>query len=218
MKNELKELYKDLYSGLIYDVMKFDLEMDNFVIPRSAGPIVPAWNFKGHVFGRAFTAVGEKTPRPDETVIRKMIDDLEEGSVYVLQANDNSRAHFGDITAKFMKRAGIEGAVIQGWTRDISLIEDDEFKIWCKGIQPQDSFDRWHITDYNCTVVIGNIFIRPNDYIFADRDAVLVIPADEAHKIADMAHVRKDKEDKIRQIITETNASAKAIEQEIGRW
>ena len=29
MKNELKELYKDLYSGLIYDVMKFDLEMDN---------------------------------------------------------------------------------------------------------------------------------------------------------------------------------------------
>ena len=142
MKNELKELYKDLYSGLIYDVMKFDLEMDNFVIPRSAGPIVPAWNFKGHVFGRAFTAVGEKTPRPDETVIRKMIDDLEEGSVYVLQANDNSRAHFGDITAKFMKRAGVEGAVIQGWTRDISLIEDDEFKIWCKGVQPQDSFDR----------------------------------------------------------------------------
>ena len=90
MKNELKELYKDLYSALIYDVMKFDLEMDNFVIPRSAGPIVPAWNFKGHVFGRAFTAVGEKTPRPDETVIRKMIDDLEEGSVYVLQANDFS--------------------------------------------------------------------------------------------------------------------------------
>ena len=66
--------------------------------------------------------------------------------------------------------------------------------------------------------MIGNIFIKPDDYIFADRDAVLVIPGKLAHIIADMAHVRKDKEDKIRQIITETNASAKAIEQEIGRW
>ena len=218
MKSELKELYKDLYSGLIYDVMKFDLEMDNFVIPRSAGPIVPAWNFKGHVFGKAFTAVGEKTPKPDETVIRKMIDDLEEGSVYVLQANDNSRAHFGDITAKFMKRAGIEGAVIQGWTRDISLIEDDDFKIWCKGVQPQDSFDRWHITNYNCTVVIGNIFITPEDYIFADRDGVLVIPEVLAQNIGELAHIRKDKEDKIRQVITETDMTAAEIKKEIGRW
>jgi len=218
MNKELKKLYANLYSGLIYDIMKFDLEMDNFVIPRSAGPILPAWNFNGNVFGRAFTAVGEKTPRPDETVIRDMIDDLEEGSVYVLQANDNSRAHFGDITAKFMKRAGVEGAIIQGWTRDISLIEDDDFKIWCKGVQPQDSFDRWHITDYNCTVVIGNIFIEPSDYIFADRDGVLVIPEKYVEVIAALSNERKHREDRIRKIITETDMSATDIEKEIGRW
>lgn len=214
----LKQKYSDLYSGLIYDAMKFDLGMDNFVIPKSAGPIVPSWSFKGHAFGRAFTAVGEKTPQPDETIIREMIDELEEGSVYVLQANDNSRAHFGDITAKFMKRAGVEGAIIQGWTRDISMIEDDEFKLWCKGVQPQDSFDRWHITSYNETVVIGNIFIDPTDYIFADRDAVLVIPGGTALKIAELAHKRKEHEDKIRSILTTTNMSAKEIKEEIGRW
>ena len=218
MEQKLKELYKPLYCGLIYDVMKFDLKMDNFVIPKSAGPITPSWNFKGQVFGKAFTAVGNKTPKPDETMIRTMIDNLESDSVYILQANDNSRAHFGDITAKFLKRAGVQAAIIQGWTRDIQQIEDADFKIWCKGVQPQDSFDRWHISDYNCPIVIGNIFITPQDYIFADRDGILVIPSDKALKIAELAHIRKEKEDKIRMIIDNTNMTGTEIEKEIGRW
>ena len=218
MEQKLKELYKPLYCGLIYDVMKFDLNMDNFVIPKSAGPIIPTWDFKGYVFGKAFTAVGSKTPNPDETIIRDMIDDLEHDSVYVLQANDNSRAHFGDITARFLKRAGVQGAVIQGWTRDIELIENENFKIWCKGVQPQDSFDIWHIVDYKCPVVIGNIFITPQDYIYADRDGILVIPGDLVYKIGELAHIRKNKEDKIRNIIATTNMTGTEIEKEIGRW
>lgn len=218
MEQNLKELYKPLYCGLIYDVMKFDLKLDNFVIPRSAGPIIPAWDFKGYVFGKAFTAVGHKTPNPDETIIRDMIDDLEHDSVYILQANDNSRAHFGDITAKFLQRAGVQGAIIQGWTRDIQLIEEDNFKIWCKGVQPQDSFDRWHITDYKCPIVIGNIFITPQDYIYADRDGIIVIPEQIVYEVAKLAHKRKLKEDKIRNIILTTDMSSTEIKQQIGRW
>jgi 4-hydroxy-4-methyl-2-oxoglutarate aldolase len=218
MEQSLKKLYEPLYCGLIYDVMKFDLKLDNFVIPRSAGPIIPAWDFKGYVFGKAFTAVGHKTPNPDETIIRDMIDDLEHDSVYILQANDNSRAHFGDITAKFLQRAGVQGAIIQGWTRDIQLIEEDNFKIWCKGVQPQDSFDRWHITDYKCPIVIGNIFITPQDYIYADRDGIIVIPEQIVYEVAELAHKRKLKEDKIRNIILTTDMSSTEIEQQIGRW
>ena len=218
MEKRIKNKYKQLYCGLIYDAMKFDLGLDNFVIPKSAGPLLPAWSFNGYVFGKAFTAVGNKTPIRDESVIRDMIDDLKYDSVYILQANDNSRAHFGDITAKFLKRAGIQGAIIQGWTRDIELIEEDKFKLWCKGVQPQDSFDRWHITDYNCTIVIGNIFITPEDYIYADRDGILVIPGNLIEEIAELALVRKNKEDEIRKIITTTNMTANQIKKEIGRW
>ena len=218
VKPTIIQEYKKLYCGLIYDVMKFDMKLDNFVIPRSAGPIIPAWNFGGNVFGKAFTAVGQKVPDPNETVIREMIDDLQQDSVYILQANDNSRAHFGDITAKFLQRAGVQGAIIQGWTRDIEQIEKSGFKIWCKGVQPQDSFDRWHIVDYNSTIVVGNIFIKPTDYLFADRDGVLVIPFEHIDEILALALVRKKKEDKIRSILDDDSLSAKEIYEKIGRW
>lgn len=214
----LKEEYKKLYSGIIYDTMRFDLKKDNFVIPRSAGPIIPAWNFNGCVFGRAFTAVGKKTSKPNETVIRKMIDDLEEGSVYLLQANDNSRAHCGDITASFLQRAGIEAAIIQGWTRDIEKIENLGFKIWCKGVQPHDSFDRWHIEDYNCEIVIGNIFIRPSNFIFADRDGILVLEEEELPEILELTKKRLEKEEKIRSVVQDEGLTAAQIYEKIGRW
>jgi len=218
MEKETILKFKQLYSGVIYDVMKFDLGLSNFVIPRSAGPVIPAWPFKGNVFGRAFTAVGQKTPQPDETIIREMIDDLEEDCVYVLQANDNSRAHFGDITAAFLKRAGVQGAIIQGWTRDINAIEDMDFKIWCKGVQPQDSYDRWHITDYKCPIVIGNIFIFPTDYIFADRDGVLIIKEEMVDEILRLAMTRVERERKIRDMIENSSKPASEIFNEIGRW
>ena len=218
MDEQIKERFEKLYTGLIYDTVKFDLKKDNFVIPQSAGPIIPSWGFKGCILGRAFTALGAKTSKPDETVIRKMIDDLEDGSVYLLQANDNSRAHFGDITASFLKRAGIEGAIIQGWTRDVKKIEDLDFKLWCKGVQPQDSFDRWHIQDYNCEIVIGNIFINTSNFIFADRDGILVLEEEDLPKILELAEKRLEKENKIRHIVNNTQLTSKEIYESIGRW
>ena len=218
MMNYIRNKYDNLYAGVIYDAMKFDMKLNNFVIPKSAGPLVPAWNFKGHSFGRAYTAVGNKTPNPEEIVTRNMLDDFPSGSIYLLQANDNSRAHCGDITAKFLKRAGCEGAVIQGWTRDIELIEEDDLKLWCKGAQPQDSFDRWNISDYNCTIVIGNIFISPSDYIFADRDGIFVINEDIVEDVAGLAEERKQKEDEIRDLVLNTDKTATQIKKELGRW
>ena len=132
--------WSDLYAGVIYDAMKFDLKLNNFVIPKDTG-IKPAWGFRGNIFGRAATAVGQKVSIPSEEVVEDMLTNFPSGGVYILQANDNSRAHCGDITVKFLQRAGCVGAVIQGWTRDLDLIEEDNFKMWCKGAQPQDSID-----------------------------------------------------------------------------
>ena len=205
------------YSGAIYDIIKFDLEYPyNFVLPND---IKPLYNFNGFVFGKVFTAVGQKTKYPELIKINQMIDSLsyKHDSVYVLQANDNSRAHFGDIMSSFMQRAGVQGAIIQGWTRDAKRIENNGFKIWCKGAQPQDSSDRWHITSYGCEIVIGNVFISPHDYIFADRDGVLVIKYSLIQDVLGLLREKLDYEDKIRfQIMS--GKSAKEIYETVGRW
>lgn len=206
------------YSGAIYDIIKFDLRYKGrFVLPRDIKPLFkPIYN-RGFCFGRAFTARGDKTSKPNLRIIDEMIGHMNYGDFYILQANDNSRAHFGDIMAHFLDTAGAVGAVLQGWTRDSKRIENLGFNVWCKGVQPQDSSDRWGITNYLEEIVIGNIFITPEDYIFADRDAVLLIKSFLVSDVLSRLQEKLDYEDSIRQAIRE-GKTASEIYEEIGKW
>ena len=207
------------YSGAIYDIIKFDLEYPHrFVLPNDIKPVFkPIYTLNGFVFGKAFTVRGDKTPNPNHRIVAEMIDIVGKEDIYILQANDNSRAHFGDIMATFLNRAGVKGAVLQGWTRDIRKIESLGFPVWAKGVQPQDSADRWGITNYLEEIVIGNIFITPEDYIFADRDGVLVIKNFLLSDVLNMLPYKLDYEEKIRFEIL-CGKSASEIHETIGRW
>ncbi|MHA2044709.1 MAG: RraA family protein [Candidatus Thorarchaeota archaeon] len=139
--------------------------------------------------------------------------------MYVLQANDNSRAHFGDIMASFLDHSRVDGAVIQGWTRDKKAIgrNMDYLKVWCKGAQPHDSADRWGITNFLDRIVIGNIFITPDDYIFADLDGVLVLKSSIVREVIERLSEKLDYEDRIRRYIAD-GKSATQIYDTVGRW
>lgn len=213
------EIDKRAYSGAIYDIIKFQLNYkDKFVLPRDILPLVlPKYSEEKFIFGRAFTARGDKTSEPDHAIVADMIDSMVENDIYILQANDNSRAHFGDIMARFLKKAGVLGAIIQGWTRDIKGIEYIGFPIWAKGVQPQDSADRWGITDFGIEIVIGNIFITPKDYIFADRDSVLIIRDFLIENLLELLPSKLNNEAVIRNEI-DKGRSAGDIYKELGRW
>ena len=73
-------LDKRAYSGAIYDIIKFDLGYDKkFVLPRD---IQPLYRFNEFVFGKAFTARGDKTSTPNLRIIDEMVDEMDEGDVY----------------------------------------------------------------------------------------------------------------------------------------
>ena len=214
------EIDKRAYSGAVYDIIKFDLGYDkNFVLPNDIKALLPpVWvGANNFIFGRAFTARGDKTPTPNHRIVAEMIDDFTAGDIYILQANDNSRAHFGDIMATFLKQVGAKGAVLQGWTRDINRIRALGFPIWAKGVQPQDSADRWGITNYLGDIVIGNIFITSNDYIFADEDGVLVIRPELLSEVVGILPSKLDYEESIRLEI-KAEKPARLIYDEKGRW
>jgi regulator of RNase E activity RraA len=206
--------YSKFYTGLIYDVLKFGMEVDNFVLPRD---LLPAWNFKGNIFGRAFTVVGRKSTKAHKDNATTMVETIAPGDVLIMQANDNSRAHFGDITARMVMERGCAGAVIQGWTRDIERIEDLGFKLWCKGVQPQNSKDRWIVEDVQCEIVIGNIFITPSDYIFADRDGILVIRSSDVNYLISKCYDKLREEDIIIDKL-QRGISPTEIKKRFGQW
>ena len=203
------------YSGAIYDVIKFDIGYDkDFVLPRD---LVPIWNFDGFIFGKAFTAVGRKSSNPDLLLPSKMLDAVPPNSIYILQANDNSRSHIGDLTTRFLKRADCLGAIVQGWARDSLAIEREKFPVWSKGMIPHDAKDRWGIEDFQCEIVIGNIFISPSDYIFADRDGIIIVRNILLDDVLRLTKEKLDKEDEIR-TQQARGVSAEDIAKKVGLW
>jgi 4-hydroxy-4-methyl-2-oxoglutarate aldolase len=221
----LRERYERLYSGVIYDALCFDLgHRRPFVVDHA---IKPVWSMTSQrvLFGPAVTCKGERVrdaAHLDDTVRLRMFEAFTPGCVQVIDTDgDRSVAHFGDISGKLARRAGAVGAVIDGFTRDARILEDDRFPVFCRGTQPIDAFGRWQIVDYQVPIGLGGIEgrvpVNPGDYVFGDPDGVLVIPQDLAERVCTRAEERQTREDEVRRRLCASD-DVFALYQEIGRW
>lgn len=221
----MRKDFEKLYSGLVYDAMSFDLEVPySFVLARE---VKPAWRLgRGPVvFGPAFTCRGAAVRAPehvDDLVRIEMFRHFRSGCVQVIDTGRDRRvAHFGDISGKLARKFGAVGAVIDGYTRDLSILEQDEFPVFCRGVVPVDAFGRWQIVEYQTPVTLpgldGDVVIRPDDYVFADADGCSVIRRDDVERVLVCATSRLERENRVREELARTDDVEK-LYHEIGRW
>lgn len=203
---------KQFYSGLLYDVIHTDLKYDKpFVLNRK---IKPAWNFNQHIFGKAFTVKGKLVRHShfiDDTIRLNMLSNLKKDTVMIYDTEAYyDVAHFGEITATIAKKAGCNGVVLDGCTRDIEAIEKLDFPIFCKDITPIDSYGYWQVTGYNCDIMVsgedGSIIITPDDYIFGDRDSVIIIPNRLIDDVYDNSIKKLKAEERLKEKILKTKS------------
>ena len=219
----MKKQYEQLYAGVIYDALIFDIEYDKkFVVDNSIQNLTST----GTYFGRAFTCLGNKVNDPgeiDDMVRIDMFKEFFNNSIQVIDtSSDTSVAHFGDISGKLARKFGSDAVVVDGYTRDVDIISKDGYSVFCKGATPIDAYGKWQIVDYKCDVklpAMGGGFIELNseDYIFADGDGVLVIHSDVVKEALKLAKVRLDSEDKVRREVQKTNDIV-SLYHKIGRW
>jgi len=221
----LRDRFSRLYLGVVYDALRFDLnEREPFVVHRAIKPIYPlrAGEF---VFGPAFTCRGERVLDPahlDDAVRIRMFQRFTPGCVQVIDAGgDDSVAHFGDISGKLARKFGAVGAVIDGYSRDARIIEEDRFPVFCRGTQPTDAYGRWQIVGYETTVSLagpeGRVRVAPGDYVYGDPDGVLVIRADRVEEVCRLAEARVGREDLVRRELAETT-DIQGLYDRVGRW
>jgi len=202
---------KQLTSGVIYDVLHTTLKYNKpFVLDRK---IKPAWSFNTHIFGQVFTCKGKLIRHShflDDNIRLKMLSEIPKNRVMVY---DTDRyydvAHYGDITATIAQKKGCIGAVIDGCTRDIEGIEDINFPVFCRDILPIDSYGTWQIVDYNCEIILpaidGRVVVNPNDWIFGDRDSVIIIPESLVESVVIEAEKQIDAEERLKNKILNNN-------------
>ena len=130
-------------------------------------------------------------------------------------------AEFGDISGKLARKFGAEGVVLDAPTRDIKLIKQDKFPIFSDGVQPIDAYSKWQITEFEIPITMpgigGTVYINPGDYIFADPDAVLVIPKDLVLIVLEKAQDRLKKENIVREELLNTD-DIQDLYDKVGRW
>jgi len=219
----LQSRFQRLYAGLIYDTMQFDLRLARpFVVHHS---LRAAWPIGQQVVcGPAFTCRGE--PVRHESQVRdlvriEMFRSFTPGCVQVIDTGADDRvAHFGDISGRLAREHGAVGAVIDGFTRDVRLLERDGFPVFCRGVQPVDAFGRWQIVETQRPVQLvgseGRVEVVPGDWVFADADGVLVMPLAHVEEICRLAEARAVQEDAVRCRVA--GGDPEQLYHELGRW
>lgn len=171
------------YTGAIYDAMR-ELGLRPGILPDDIKPVDP----DSRLAGRVWTCEGEMADglSVDDSLLSwtGMLSAAEPGSVVICQPNDSSIAHMGELSAETLKFRGIKGYIVDGGNRDTDFILRLGFPVFCRYLTPSDIVERWHVTAMGAPIKIGEVSIATGDYVVADRDGVVIIPADSGADVA----------------------------------
>jgi 4-hydroxy-4-methyl-2-oxoglutarate aldolase len=190
------------YTGAISDILD-EMGLREQVLPHAIQSLRPGQT----VAGCALTVLGEPAAGlgRDEYFVPflKMLGSIKAGDVVVIQPNDSTVAHFGELSAETAKSRGGAGVVVDGGVRDVEYLLKLGFPAFARYTTPQDMVDRWRLVDMNVPVNIGRVQVSPGDYVLGDRDGVVVIPRQAAEEAIGRAEEVVGEESHIRTAVIE---------------
>lgn len=127
---------------------------------------------------------------PDEPyrIEIEAVDSLLPGEVAVIGTGQSTRnAPWGELLSTAAKARGARGAVVDGLVRDVGKIEEIGFPVFAAGIKPVDSMGRGIVTAYNVPVECGEVLVQPGDFVFGDRDGIIVVPREMVKQTIELA-------------------------------
>ncbi|MSO97839.1 MAG: RraA family protein [Rhodospirillaceae bacterium] len=144
--------------------------------PCDLPPLVRCMVPGARVVGTAFTV---RCPLGDNTAVTRAVDMAPRGSVMVIDCGGPPRTAMWGETASFTSQVkGIAGCVTNGAARDIDAIVELGFPVFAAGLSLRGS-TKGQPGQIGVAVTIGDILIRPGDFICGDSDGVVVIPTGE---------------------------------------
>jgi regulator of RNase E activity RraA len=164
------------YTGAVYDVLR-SMGHPNCVLPSTIRPLTSDTKLAGPIF----TVNGhvDHTLDAHTSLLRwtALLSKAPSGSVVICQPNDSTLAHMGELSAETLQFRGVRGYIADGGCRDSGFIERIGFRVFCRYFTPIDVVGRWAADHFEQPITIGGVTIRSGDYVLADRDGVVIIPA-----------------------------------------
>ncbi len=201
---DMSERYRRLYSASIYDILDekgySDQTLSLNIKPLTTDMVVS---------GPAFTLMGTRNPieEKDEMVREdfRRFEEIYEHSVVVIDGEgDDQVGHWGELLSTAAQARGAAGVVIDGGTRDSSLLlKMQKWPVFCRYTTPIESKGRWRLVAHQTKISLSGtlsryVNVRPGDWIFGDMDAVIVIPMEIAEDVLIAAEAVRETENQVR--------------------
>jgi len=153
----------------------------------------------GKLVGRAVTV---RTAPGDWAKPVEAIDVAKPGEVLVINAGGTAPSIWGELATESASVKGLAGVVIDGGIRDTGEIRKLGFMAYAKLISPRAGEPKG-LGEIGVPVDICGQRILPGDWIIADEDGVIAVPAARAVEIANRAQDVLEYENRVRREIQE---------------
>jgi len=175
MSDMLSQRLGRCYSSAVHDVLRA-MGHERCVLPsairalspgmRLAGPV---WTVSGHI---------DRTKTAHDTLLAwtGLLSKAPAGHVVVCQPHTHEIALMGELSAAALKLKGVRGYLVDGGTRDVDMIVELGFPVFCSFATPADIGARWIPDAFGAPVTIGAVTIATGDYVLADADGAVAIP------------------------------------------
>jgi len=173
----LDHIASHLYTAVLSDSLD-SLGHRRQVMRESIRPVHSRYQVvAGFAHTIAFVDSDEILPNPFDAEIAA-VDAIPEGAMVVISTgNSIQNAPWGELLSTAAVARGARGAVMDGFVRDVKLIEELGFPVFATGMKPVDSNGRGLLTAWNEPVVCGEVAVQPGDLVVADFDGIVVVPA-----------------------------------------
>jgi len=191
--------YKSLISSAMISDALEEMGYSHQLLPMEIKP-----NFlEAKIFGRARTIrlkpIGNGDDPAEIHNALYFIERLKKGEVLVVGDAFKSFAFFGELMSLLAKRKGVEGAIIDGCTRDYLETVKMKYPVFSRNSFARDIKKNGMVDKTDGPVKIGEARINPGDLIFGDYDGIAVIPKEIEEKVLAKCLKISDLEAKIKE-------------------
>ena len=134
---------------------------------------------------------------PETQLHRHVLYHTKPGDIVVVDAlGDMTSGVFGEMMLTYFQGRGGIGVVIDGCIRDWPNAQKLDLGFWIKGVTPNFHTQTGKFPfAVNTPISCANTLIMPGDLIVADDDGAVVVPAQLASKLADVANEHNEWEE-----------------------
>lgn len=138
------------------------------------------------------------------------IDAAAAGEIIVVEQRTGCEAGcWGGVLSHAARKKGIAAVIAEGLLRDVDEVREMGFPVFCRGFTALTARGRVHEAATEVPIVIGDLTVRPGDYVLADSSACVFIgPADVGAVIQAATRIAAREAEMLRRIETGETASA----------